>query len=394
MRCWGLIVAGGQGRRSGRATPKQYVSLLHRPLLWWSLAAFEQCPSVEGVVLVLTPEGIAPVRSQLGSWAFHKVQQLCVGGTERVDSVEAGLAQLPAGVELVAIHDAARPLITVSLIETVVALAAREGAALPALPLRETIKQSDGLRVQQTLDRRALFAAQTPQTFRVDLIRRAYANRDRAARVTDDAQLVEQLGYTVHLTEGDPENLKITLSQDWTMAEHLLQRRGVGLSVSPAIPRTGFGYDVHRLVPGRTLVLGGVELPFARGLLGHSDADVLCHAVGDALLGAAGLGDLGQLFPPGDPRFCGARSLDLLAQIVAQLQAAGHRVGNVDAVVVCEQPRLAPHAVQIRENLARILRVTPGQVSVKATTTEGLGPMGRQEGIAAYATVLIMPACG
>lgn len=291
-----------------------------------------------------------------------------------------------------AVHDGARPLVTPVLIARVVAAAAKHGAAIPALPVGETVKRTNpsSTQVAETLDRRPLRLAQTPQVFGTELLRRAYAEAAAAAaggQVTDDAQLVEAAGGVVRLVQGDPDNIKITLPEDLAVAEALLARRQGG-SGGGAL-RVGHGYDVHRLVVGRALVLGGVALKHPLGLLGHSDADVLCHAAGDALLGAAALGDLGQHFPHDDPALRGISSLELLRRISALLHGAGCRLENLDVTVACQRPLLRPHVLAMRENLARALGVEPSQVSVKATTTEGLGFVGREEGIEARAVALV-----
>ena len=361
-----------------------------RPLLAWSLQACEQSSAVDSVVLVVRAEAIEATRAQLAPLGLTKLQHLCEGGEERVDSVRAGLAALPEGTELVAIHDAARPLVSAALIDRVIAAATADGAALAALPVRDTLRRAGQGGSSTTVDRRDLYQAQTPQAFRVELIRRAYetlaAQGDAIATITDDAQLVEGLGHPVRLVEGEAANFKVTTPEDLELAARLLQ------GASPASgPRTGLGYDAHRLVPGRRLVLGGVELPFEEGLLGHSDADVRCHAVLDALLGAAALGDLGAHFPPDDPRFLDACSLTLLRQVTQLVERAGYRVGNIDSTVVCERPAIAPHASTMRERIADACGVTIDRVSVKATTNERLGTIGRGEGIAALATALLLP---
>jgi len=304
---------------------------------------------------------------------------------------------VPEGTELVAVHDAARPLLAPRLVEALCAAAAGSGAAIPVLSVRDTLRRAEAGLSRGWQDRAGLCLTQTPQVFRIELLRRAYArlgDRAAGAPITDDAQLVEELGAAVQLVPGDPLNFKITEPADLAVAEQLLGAAGgpFGASRLPSPDaRTGLGYDVHRLVAGRRLVLGGVEIAHPLGLLGHSDADVLCHAIGDALLGAAGLGDLGQHFPPSDPRWKGARSLDLLASIVEKVTAAGLGVVNVDAMLVCEAPPIAPHAARMRENLAGVLRLQPARVSVKATTSERLGFAGRGEGIACFATALLAP---
>ncbi len=317
--------------------------------------------------------------------------RLVRGGATRAESAAAGVRA--AGGGLVAIHDAARPFVSAQVITAALRAADALGAAAPAVPVKDTIKiagkpagrapgQNAPLLVQATPPREALFAVQTPQCF----LRQAYLELLAAAEaagslpaLTDDCQLFEQAGRPVALTPGDYANYKITTAED-------LKGEG-GM-------RIGHGYDVHRLVEGRALILGGVAIPYAKGLLGHSDADVLTHAVMDALLGAAALGDIGQHFPDSDPAYKGADSLALARAVAQKLAAAGWRVGNLDATVLCQAPKLAPHIPAMRKNLAGALGLEPGQVSVKATTEERLGFTGAGEGIAAHAVALLLPAKG
>lgn len=363
--------------------------LRDRPLLVWAIDAFERCPSIDGLVLVIPAEERDETERLLAAHGLSRRVQLVDGGAERVDSVRAGLEALPRKARLVAVHDAARPLVSSDLIERVVQAASESGAAIAALPATDTIKLGRRGVISKTIKRARVFAAQTPQVFQVNLLRRAYQSWDEADRppVTDDAQLVELLGEPVQLVTGEASNIKVTIADDLRLAEAWLGRDQIPLKV----PRTGMGYDVHRLVPGRKLVLGGVELPFDRGLEGHSDADVLAHAISDALLGAACLGDIGVHFPPSDPRYKDADSLKLLARVRQLVNQAEYSVANVDSVVVCEAPKLAPHIGAMRDRLAAVLQVAPQCVSVKATTNEGLGAMGRSEGIAAYATATLVP---
>ncbi|MCC6746628.1 MAG: 2-C-methyl-D-erythritol 4-phosphate cytidylyltransferase [Deltaproteobacteria bacterium] len=386
MHCSGLIVAAGKGQRMGGPLPKQFLTLGDRPVLAWTLQAFEACDAVHSVVLVVAPGSEEEVRELLRPFGLTKLVAVRAGGAERADSVRQGLDALPQSATHVAIHDAARPLVRPEQIARAVSAAVETGAALLALPVRDTVKRGEGGLVAETLDRRTLFLAQTPQVFALPLLRRAYATWN-GDPVTDDVQLVERLGHPVRLVEGDPSNLKITVPEDLPLARAFLPES----AMKERWPRVGVGYDVHQLVPGGPLILGGVEIPFSHHLLGHSDADVICHAAGDALLGAAALGDLGKFFPPGDPRYKGASSLDLLAEIRARVAEQGYRVGNLDTMVICERPKLSPFVPTMRERIARVLEVEPEVVSVKATTNEGLGFTGRGEGIAAHATALLVP---
>lgn len=389
MSCAGLIVAGGRGRRFGSSRPKQFQLLRDRPLLVWALDAFERCPLIDSLVLVIPGEEREETTRTLSAHGLSKRVLLVDGGAERVDSVRNGLEALPRKAKLVAVHDAARPLVSAELIERVVESAGTSGAAIAALPATDTIKLARKGLIDKTIKRGRVFAAQTPQVFQVALLRRAYQAWDESDRpaVTDDAQLVELLGQPVALVTGETRNIKVTTADDLALAEALLARNDIPFK----LPRSGMGYDVHRLVGGRKLILGGVEIPYERGLEGHSDADVLSHAIGDALLGAAALGDIGAHFPPSDPRYKDADSLKLLARIRQLVHACDYRVANVDSVVACEAPRLGPHIAAMRDRLATVLHVSPQCISVKATTTEGLGAVGRGEGIAAYATATLVP---
>ncbi len=390
-------MAGGRGQRFG-GEPKQLRPLRGQPILVHAAWALARAPEIDALVVVVPADLVGRCRVLLADYGLHQPGcVVCKGGAARVDSVAAGLAVAPTGCDYIAVHDAARPLLPPALISRLVEAAARDGAAIPALQAHDTVKlvgeatggEATGEvapRVEQTLDRRRVWLAQTPQVFRREVLEGAFAGWRDAGRpaVTDDAMLCEQAGVSVTVVEGDPRNFKVTLPEDLVRAE-----RALAATQPPEAPRSGIGYDVHRLVEGRPLILGGVTIPHDRGLDGHSDADVLAHAIGDALLGAGALGDLGKHFPPNDPRFKDADSLVLLGAIVALLAERGLSPLGVDSVVICEAPKLAPHLMAMRQRLAATLGLPMERVAVKATTSEGLGFTGRGEGIAAQATVLV-----
>jgi 2-C-methyl-D-erythritol 4-phosphate cytidylyltransferase/2-C-methyl-D-erythritol 2,4-cyclodiphosphate synthase len=304
------------------------------------------------------------------------------GGDRRQDSVRRAFERVDTHADVVVIHDAARPLVTDALINRTVDAAFETGAAIAALRASDTVKRADAAgRIAQTLPRDEIFLAQTPQAFRVEVLREALKMADDA---TDEAALAERAGHPVTLVDGDPRNLKITTPDDLAFAERLLGRPAA-MSL-----RIGNGYDLHRLVDGRPLVLGGVVVPFEKGLLGHSDADVVCHAITDAILGAAGAGDIGRHFPDTDPAWKDADSLDLLRRAAAIVAAAGFSVVNVDVVVVAQRPKLAPHADAVRARVADALGCDPSQVSVKGKTNEGVDSIGAGESIAAHAVALLV----
>jgi len=376
-RVGAILAAGGTGQRAGLA--KQWLALGGETVLRRSARALADCDLVDELVAVVPAGDEERARQALAGLA--RPVAVVAGGAARADSVRRGLAALPA-CDLVLVHDAARPFASAALARAVALAAAREGAALAALQASDTVKRSGPAeRVAETLDRRDIWLAQTPQGFRADVLRRAFAAAGAAAaEATDECQLVERMGLPVALVAGEAGNFKITTPEDVARAR----------ARAEAPVALGVGYDTHRFGEGRRLVLGGVEFQGeGDGLLGHSDADVCAHAIGDAILGAAGLGDLGRHFPDTDPRWKGVSSLLLLREIAALAAAAGWRVGNCDVTLAARRPRIAPRAEEMRARLAEALQVTPAQVNVKATTGEGMGFVGRGEGIAAHAVALL-----
>ncbi|MDR7543943.1 MAG: 2-C-methyl-D-erythritol 4-phosphate cytidylyltransferase [Armatimonadota bacterium] len=377
-RVGAVIAAAGAGSRLTGATPKPFIQLGGSSILERTLAVFEGCRAVDDVAVVVAPEFVRTVQAM----RCRKMIAVVPGGRTRRDSVAAGLEAL-GDVGWVLVHDGVRPFVTPELIARVLEGAKATGAATAGLPVTDTLKHVAADRVTRTVDRTALWAIQTPQAFRAALIREAHAVVPDSAQVTDDAELVERIGHEVAVVVGDPLNVKITMPHDLDVARRLVEATEV-----PPV-RVGIGYDIHRLVPDRALVLGGITIPHPRGLAGHSDADVLTHAIMDALLGAAGERDIGHHFPPDDPAYRGASSMHLLRAVADHLGASGWAVANVDAVVIAQSPRLSPHIVAMRERLAAALSVTPGQVGIKATTGEGLDAVGRSEAIAAHAVAVL-----
>jgi 2-C-methyl-D-erythritol 4-phosphate cytidylyltransferase/2-C-methyl-D-erythritol 2,4-cyclodiphosphate synthase len=379
-----IIAAGGRGVRLGGPRPKQFLTLGGRPILQRSIDAFVASDRIADIVVALPPDLAAMRPGYLHDGG--KPLQVVEGGERRQDSVANAFARVSSSADVVVIHDAARPLVTADLIRRTVDAAARYGAAIAALPVTDTVKRSDAERfILETIPRNEVFLAQTPQAFRVDVLRAALAQA-HAGDATDEAMLAERAGHRVHLVEGDPRNLKITTAEDLATAEGLVAGDGVyGLQAL----RIGNGYDLHRLVAGRRLILGGVTIPFERGLQGHSDADVVCHAVTDAILGAAGAGDIGRYFPDTDAAWENADSLVLLSRAAAVVADAGFSIGNVDVVVIAQRPKLLPYVEQMRTNLARAMNVPVEQVSIKGKTNEGVDSMGVGDSIAAHAVALV-----
>ena len=378
-----VLVAAGASTRMG--FDKLSVDLGGETVLHRSIRAFAQCPQVDEIVLV-AGKNRAFVEAQAAD--CKKPVQIVTGGATRAESAKNGV--LAARGTLVAVHDAARPFVSAAVIEAALDAAKQCGAAAPAVPVKDTIKQAvrgdgktvpAGCRVENTPDRSTLYAVQTPQCFDRAQYLAALEELDaeKARLVTDDCSLFELTGRPVQLTQGDYANRKITTREDLPRPAPKEETK----------MRIGHGYDVHRLVEGRRLILGGVEIPFEKGLLGHSDADVLTHAVMDAVLGAAALGDIGQHFPDNDPAYAGADSLKLAQHVARILSEHGYGIGNIDATLLCQRPKLAPHIPAMRANLAAAFGLPVDAVSVKATTEEHLGFTGEGLGIAAHAVALI-----
>ncbi|MBR2778845.1 MAG: 2-C-methyl-D-erythritol 2,4-cyclodiphosphate synthase [Firmicutes bacterium] len=396
-----IIAAGGSGKRMG-GKDKLYRVLDGIPVLARSALAFQRHPRVDEIVFAVR-EGTADIcrKEIIEKYELSKVCAVVTGGAERALSVRAALTALPEDCAVILIQDGARPLADPELIDRVIDAAARRGAAIPVIPVKDTVKYvqtgEDGvLQIAGTPDRSTLRAVQTPQGFSRDILFRAYgldeASRestgdieDRIRRATDDASLAEALGVPVAAVEGSEDNLKITTPGDLEQA-----RRILGRGKAETMLRIGTGYDVHAFAEGRPLILGGVEIPHDRGLAGHSDADVLVHAIMDALLGACALGDIGQHFPDSDPRYKGISSILLLKHVRDLLEEKGWRIGNVDSIVIAQKPKLAGYIETMRGVIADALNISTDCVSVKATTTEHLGFTGREEGIAAQAAASVV----
>lgn len=377
-----LVVAAGRGRRFGGDVPKQYQTLAGRPVLRHSLARLAADPSVAAVRVVIHPDDLELYRHAAHGLALAEP---VFGGDTRQDSVRLGLESL-AGLEpdYVLIHDGARPFADEALVARVVGALGTHDGAIPAVAVADTLKRGrDGL-VETTVDRSGLWRAQTPQGFRFGPILAAH-RAAQGAELTDDAAVAEQAGLSVALVQGAEENVKITTAADLARAQAALA--GLGLTC------VGNGFDVHRFAPGTGVWLCGVPVPHDQGLEGHSDADVALHALTDAVLGAVGAGDIGAHFPPSDPQWKGASSDRFLAHARTLVEALGGKVVQVDVTLVCERPKVGPHRPAMRARVAEILGLPMARVSVKATTTEGLGFTGRREGIAAQATATVwMPA--
>ena len=384
-----IFPAAGASRRMGGGKNKIFLELGGEPILIRTLKTFSQSSRINFLIVVVSENDFDDVEEILNSAEDLKPYKIVVGGSERQYSIANGLKFLPDDAEIVLVHDAARPLVSLKVIDEVIDAAEKFGGAIAAVPEKNTIKFIDAENfVTYTPPRSKLVEVQTPQGFRRELLLQAY---EQAAADnflgTDDSSLVERVGDRIKIVKSDYRNIKITTPEDFQIAESLINFQIP--ATHSLIPRIGIGYDVHKLVPNRKLILGNVEIPHELGLLGHSDADVLIHAIIDAILGAAALGDIGQHFPDNDEKYRGVDSGELLRKVHDMIKIYGYAIGNVDATIVAQKPKISPYILKIRARLAEILQVDSNLISVKATTTEGLGFTGQCQGIAAYATVLL-----
>jgi 2-C-methyl-D-erythritol 4-phosphate cytidylyltransferase/2-C-methyl-D-erythritol 2,4-cyclodiphosphate synthase len=374
MATTALIVAAGKGERAGGGLPKQFRIVGGKPVLRWAAETLAAHPAVHSTRVVIADGQQAEAAKALKGL---DVGEFVVGGAERADSVRAGLVAVQG--EAVLVHDAARPFCPPAVIDRLLAaLEFFEGSA-PVLPVGDTLARvGEGL--GEPVDRTGLARVQTPQAFRLGALKAAY-ERWSGSSPTDETTVVRAAGMKVAAVAGDPALEKLTLPSDFERAEQWLAGR--------LTPRTGMGFDVHVFAGDGPIMLGGIEVPHSRGLAGHSDADVVLHAITDALLGAAGLGDIGEHFPPSDPQWKGAESAQFLSHATDLIRDRGGTVDHIDCTIVAEEPKIGPHRQMMRARIAEITGLSVEQVSVKATTTEGLGFAGRREGIAAQAVASI-----
>jgi 2-C-methyl-D-erythritol 4-phosphate cytidylyltransferase/2-C-methyl-D-erythritol 2,4-cyclodiphosphate synthase len=372
-----VIVAAGSGQRAGPGGAKQWRTLAGKALARWSVEGMLAAGASE-VVVVIPPGDEAIAQAAFAGLAGWRAVP---GGAERHDSVSAGIAALAAGPEdVVLIHDAARPFLSARVVLEAAEAARESDGALPALAVADTLKRAEGERLE-TVPRAGLWRAQTPQAFRRRILEAAYAAWPADETPTDDASVVERAGGTVRLVPGDPRLMKLTYAEDFEMAEAL----AAGMRLS----RVGMGFDAHRFGPGDSVWLCGVQIAHTHALIGHSDADAGLHALTDAILGAIGEGDIGDHFPPSDPRWRGAPSSLFVEHAAALVAARGGRIVNADVTLICERPKIKPHREAMRSRVAALLGLPVDRVSVKATTTEAMGFTGREEGLAAQAVAAV-----
>lgn len=370
MKFTAVIVAAGSGNRMGSGIPKQYLKIDGEPIIVKTVRAFRVNKNVDGIFVVVNKDYKEYCRNLLEAGGLKT--EIVIGGKERQDSVYAALKELKRrGTDpgrCVLIHDGARPFVTGRIIDDVAAAVAETGAAVPVVPVRDSIRRKDG-----NLNRNGLYAAQTPQGFTLDLVFEAY-ERAYAEGITgtDDASLVDRLGREIRMIDGDYGNIKITTKDDL-----------------PVSLRIGTGFDAHAFAEGRKLVLGGVVIPCNRGLHGHSDADVMVHAVMDAMLGAAAMGDIGRYFPDSEETYKGISSLKLLKKTDEIIKKEGYEISNLDITLIAQKPNISEYTEEMTSNIAQVLNISKRQLNIKGTTTEKLGFIGREEGIACQASCIL-----
>ncbi len=377
------------GAHGPSATPKAFLPLFGRPLWTYAARSLAACDEIERLVVVAPTDWVADAEGTLPDLRLGKPADVVAGGARRQDSVLNALEKLAEGdPDFAAVHDGARPLATTDLVRRCVRSAIENGSGVAALPVTDTLKRAgpDGV-VGGTIDRSSLWAMQTPQVFRFRTLLAAHRRaQDEGVETTDDAALLESIGEPVQLVRGEETNLKVTTPEDLRLVAEILAGRSGGGAV-----KVGYGFDAHRFQMGRPCVLGGVLVPHEAGPAGHSDGDAITHAIMDAILGALALCDIGHHFPDTEPRYSGISSLDLASRVADMAAEYGYRVASIDATLIAQAPRIAGYVPQMKQALAAALRCEPASVSVKATTTEGMGYTGRGEGIAAHAVAVLRP---
>jgi 2-C-methyl-D-erythritol 4-phosphate cytidylyltransferase/2-C-methyl-D-erythritol 2,4-cyclodiphosphate synthase len=372
-----VVVAAGAGLRAGPGEPKVWRTLGGKPIVRWSVEGLLSAGAREVVVVVARDRLGQLDEALIGLEGWKAV----TGGRTRAESVQAGLAAITAGrTQPVLVHDAARPFVSRDHVGRLLAALDLADGAVPALPVADTLKRGESL-IDETVSREGLWRAQTPQAFRFGRLKAAYRRWPATEEPTDDAAVMERAGAHVAMVPGDPMLMKLTYPEDFRLAEQL--------AASRRIVRTGLGIDAHRFGPGDVVWLCGIRIEHDLGLIGHSDADAGLHAITDAVLGAIGAGDIGEHFPPTDPRWKGASSDQFLRHAVSLVKARGGRIVNADVTLICERPKIGPHRQEMRARIADLLGVPADRVGVKATTTEGMGFTGREEGIMAQAVVSV-----
>lgn len=386
-----IIVAAGSGKRMKSNISKQFLKIDNKSILTHTIDKFQNNEFIDEIILVLKDTDVEYCRNNIvNKYKLNKVKKLVVGGRERYNSVHEGLKNVSKKCDIVLIHDGARPNVSQEIIQRSIMETIKHKACVIGVPVINTIKiVNENDEITSTPQRKSIWNAQTPQCFEYKLILDAYNKAlNNEIEFTDDSMLMEKLGYKVKMVMGDYNNIKITVPQDIKLVKAINDDKDCDGGVNFNM-RVGLGYDVHKLVEGRKLILGGVQIDHSKGLLGHSDADVLLHALMDSMLGAVGLGDIGRHFPDTDQQYKDISSLDLLEHVYTLLKDKNYAVVNVDCTVSAQKPKLAPYIIKMRENIAKVIHTSVDRINIKATTTEKLGFEGREEGMSAQAICMI-----
>lgn len=382
-----IILAGGSGARMG--TEKQYLPLAGRPMLEWTVEAFTSSGLFSKVILALGPGNL---EKHGPAWEKAGVRTAAAGAT-RTESLRNAFRLVSPGAGLVAVHDGARPLVDAALIKACLEKAGEAGAAVPAVPLKDTVKKvsAGGGAFDSTPDRASLMAVQTPQCYKREVLSAILDAAGSGEDYSDESQVLEKLGIKAAVVRSTYRNIKVTTPEDLVIAEAFMKdEKTVSTRAKIPLPRIGFGYDIHRLVEGRPLILGGIKIEHTKGLLGHSDGDVVLHSICDALLGSVSAGEIGVYFPPTDLTLMGISSVVIAEKTLEILASKKARIINVDATIVAEEPKLKPYYEIIRDSVAKLLKMDSGDVSIKAKSREGLGDIGHGEAIVCYASVSVL----
>ncbi len=384
MKTIAIIPAAGLGKRMQAEKNKQFLKINNKLIIAYTLEAFQNNDSIDEIMIIVAEGDSEEMQKVAKLHHIDKLTQLVAGGRERQDSIKNALDEITVKEAKVLIHDGARPFIKQTIIDDIIAKLDTHDAVAVGVPVKDSLKEVKDHVIEQTIARQYVYGIQTPQAFKLTTIREAYEKAYTTNYYgTDDTELVEQIGKEITMVIGDYDNIKITTQEDLIIGE-AIARKGRKKTM-----RVGTGYDVHQLIENRKLIVGGVDIPHDKGLLGHSDADVLLHAIMDALLGAAGLGDIGKHFPDTDNKYKGISSIKLLENVNELVKAEGFSVGNIDSTIVAQRPKMAPHIDKMRENIAKALKIEINQINIKATTTEYLGFEGTEEGISTQAIASI-----
>lgn len=395
-----IILAGGMGRRMSR--DKQYLKILSRPMIEWTLDSFLKTGIFDEIVLVLTPRNI---RLHKIEWSKKGVK-IARAGRTRMESLKNGFSCVSKDAKVIAVHDGARPLVSINLIERCMLKAYKYGACVPAVPLKDTIKRvsKDGKSIEKTIDRDCCRLVQTPQCYKREILEKILKKADLKKDYSDESQILEQENIKIRIVESDYFNIKITTPEDLIIAEAFMKNRRQrtentntaelktqNSKLKTQITRVGFGYDIHRMVEGKPLIMGGVQIPHTKGLLGHSDGDVVLHSVCDSILGSIAAGEIGMYFPPTDLTIMGLSSINIAEKVISILKEKHARVNQMDVTIVAEEPKLKPYYEEMRKSIAKIFGMKLQDVSIKAKSRERLGEVGRGEAIACYvvSTVIV-----